>query len=95
MDPDIEVEALGGHDVIRGAAGVLLHLRREAHDGPRTELDAHRFAVDGDKVLVWGRIRVIDHGSLSDSPAAWRFTVRDGRVTHVSMLNSGVLPSVA
>lgn len=56
-------------------------------EGPRVEVDAHRVEVLCDeRVAVHGRIRVIDGGSLSDSPAAWTFTVRHGRVTAITPL---------
>jgi ketosteroid isomerase-like protein len=55
----------------------------------RIEVDAHRLEEDGDEdVLVHGRIRVIDRGSLTDSPAAWRFTVRGGRVMAIVPLTA-------
>jgi hypothetical protein len=58
--------------------------------GLRVELDAHRFEVeDPEHVRVVGRIRVFDGGSLTDSPAAWRFTVRGGRVVRIAPLRRG------
>jgi hypothetical protein len=52
------------------------------------ELDAHRIVTeDAEHVRVDGRIRVFDGGSLSDSPAAWRFTVRNGRVVGLEPLH--------
>ena len=57
-------------------------------DGRRVEVDAHRIqADDAEHVSVHGRIRVIDGGSLTDSPAAWRFTVRAGRVVEITPLD--------
>jgi ketosteroid isomerase-like protein len=93
--PDIEADAMA-HEPIRGISAALLRLRRETNGGTRTEVHAHRFVVDGDEVLAYGRLRVIDHGRLADSPAAWRFTVRDGRVTRLAPLRSAAaLPHVA
>jgi ketosteroid isomerase-like protein len=89
MHPDVEAQTTLGREYIRGTTGVLAYVRREHDGGPRTELDAHRFVVDGDEVLAYGRMRVIDRGSLADSPAAWRFRVRAGRVTHMAPLRSG------
>ena len=60
-----------------------LRLPSEA-DGRRTEVLAHRIEAHGDEVLAYGRLRVVDGGSLTDSPAQWRCTVRDGRVLSVT-----------
>ena len=58
-------------------------------EGRRVEIDAHRVVPeDAEHVLVHGRIRVIERGGLTDSPAIWRFTVRAGRVVHVAPLQT-------
>ena len=63
----------------------------------RVEVDAHRLEAEGEEsVRVDGRIRVIDGGSLTDSPGAWRFTVGGGRVLAIATLGSrraGVRPA--
>ena len=65
------------------------YLVRESIDGMRVELDAHRIEREGaDSVLVAGRVRIIDGGSLTDSPVTWRFVVRHGRVVDVLRVQS-------
>ena len=81
---DRDVRATMGHSqdvVMEGVAAVEAFLARQSAEGMRVEVDAHHIEREGDeRVRVDGRIRVIDGGKLSDSPAAWRFTVRRGRV---------------
>ena len=60
-----------------------------SREGSRVEVDAHRIiAEDAEHVAVHGRIRVIESGGLTDSPAAWRFTVRGGRVVEIHQLDT-------
>jgi hypothetical protein len=57
-------------------------------EGVRVELEAHRIeAEDAEHVHVEGRVRIINGGSLSDSPATWRVTVRGGRVHAIEPVN--------
>jgi hypothetical protein len=51
--------------------------------GRRVEVQAHRFVRAGDDVIAFGRVRVFQDGALSDSPAAWRITLREGRVKRI------------
>ena len=64
---------------VRGLDGVRAYLEAEER-GRRTEVMAHRIEACGDEVVAYGRLRIVDGGSLADSPAAWRFRVRDGAV---------------
>ena len=83
MDPDVEATAVAGRQLYRGVDDVLGYFERATARGGRAKLDAHEFVTVGDEVSVYGRIRIMDHGTLTDSPAAWRFTVRDGRVRRI------------
>ena len=92
MDPDVRA-AMGPTDdhVVEGVAAVRRYLARESAEGPRVEVDAHRIEPESDeRVRVDGRIRVIDGGRITDSPAAWRFTVRGGRVVEIVPLDPAV-----
>jgi ketosteroid isomerase-like protein len=83
VDPALVAETGGGRQVLGGADDVLAYLRRQRAGDSRTEVVAHRYECDGDDVVVHGRLRVLGRGSLSDSPASWRVTVRDGRVARI------------
>jgi ketosteroid isomerase-like protein len=56
------------------------------HDGADSETTVEasplRFEERGDSVLVPGRIRIRNGGSLSDSPVFWIMTLREGKVVH-------------
>jgi ketosteroid isomerase-like protein len=90
VDPEVEAAmGPGDGDLIHGVVALGQYFAREAADGPRVEVDAHRLECDGaGGVRVYGRRRVIGHGTLADSPAAWHITVRDGRVTTLLPLNA-------
>jgi len=85
LDPDVEATSVGGRGVHRGVDDVLAAFA-PSEIGRRAELDADRIVAVGDEVSVVGRIRVRDRGTLTDSPAAWRFTVREGRVRRIVAL---------
>ena len=82
MHPEFRARTATGATV-RGVDGVREWLEAQDH-GPRTEFTAHRFESSGDEVIAYGRVRVMDGASLTDSPAAWRFRVRDGVVLSVA-----------
>lgn len=87
LDPDIEAQAMADGDAVRGIAEVRRMFGRESATGARVEVDAHRIEqVSEDEVHVHGRIRVIDRGSLADSPGAWCFTVKHGRLMAIAPL---------
>jgi ketosteroid isomerase-like protein len=84
LDPDVEAVTLADGRVLRGADAVRAYLGDEDHGRrPRTEVEAHEVEAHGDRVDVRGRIRVIGSGRVTDSPAAWTFTVRAGRVVQI------------
>jgi ketosteroid isomerase-like protein len=96
MTPDVVMVPATGAPVLVGAAAVGAYLARELGSRTRIEVEAHRICADGDRVHVYGRRRVICGGSLTDSPAAWTLTVRDGRVCGVEPLAAEAgLPQVA
>ena len=86
LAPDAELQPAPDAPVVRGAHAVRSHLHGELAAGVRVEIEPHRIAVCGDRVDVVGRRRVFERGSLSDSPAAWTFTVRGGRVVRMEPL---------
>lgn len=89
MAPGITALTLGTGSVVKGVEGVRAFLRAESRPGARrTEVQAHRIVGQGDDVLVYGRIRIFEGGALSDSPAAWRFTVRDGLIERIVPLTA-------
>ena len=62
---------------------------REAPEGARIEVEAHRIEDDGpDHVRVQGRIRLITAGALTDSPSDWRLTVEGGRVVDIATVGA-------
>ena len=85
LDPDVEATSVGGRGVHRGVEDVLA-VFAPAGAGRRTELAADRIVAVGEEVSVVGRVRVRDRGTLSDSPAAWRFSVHEGRVRRIVAL---------
>ena len=83
LDPEIEATTTEGRRY-HGLDGVREYFAAQA-DGARTEVCAHRIEGSGNgTVIAWGRIRVVGRGSLADSPAAWRFEVRDGVVASIA-----------
>lgn len=86
LDPKVTWLGRDGEAPLIGSTAVQLHLQRELAEGIRVEAEAHRIVVDGDRVHVAGRRRVFERGALSDSPATWTFTVRDGLVTRIEPL---------
>ena len=93
LDPDVQVQTFPDGEIVDGVAAVRRTFGRGPATGPRIEVEAHRIEPEGgDVVRVYGRVRVIEHGTLSDSPGAWRFLVRGGRVVAIAPLEA---PSAA
>lgn len=84
LDPAVEVTTFPGGRTLRGHADVRAAFERERAGGGRVEVHAHRVVAEDDAVIVHGRVRVFAHGGLSDSPAAWRFELADGRVIRIA-----------
>ena len=87
LDPDIDaVSTTGVH-----YRGIEAARRYFAAEGADTQILGQRFEEESDgSVIARGRIRRYGRGSLADSPAAWRVTVRDGRVATVHALTGAV-----
>lgn len=83
LDPGVAWAGRAGDPVLLGASAVQMHLQQELAAGVRVEAEAHRIVTDGDRVHVVGRRRVFERGALSDSPATWTFTIRDGLITRI------------
>jgi hypothetical protein len=86
LSPDLQAETFADGEVVAGRDGArsYLDLRTGQDAGCRTEVQAHRLLIEGDDVIAVGRIRVFEDGTLSDSPAAWRFTVKNGLVERIA-----------
>jgi len=83
MHDDISALSVADGREYHGVEEVRAAFLEPGADGRRVEVDAHRLHAHGDDVVVHGRIRVVERGSLVDSPAAWRFPVREGRVSRI------------
>jgi ketosteroid isomerase-like protein len=92
MDPDIVAVSTAEGRTLRGVPAIAGFFERERQGRVRTEVDAHRFVADGATVRVHGRVRVIEGGTMADSPAAWQFEVRDGRVVRIAPLPAAAAP---
>ena len=84
LAPAVEVRALDGA-VYRGLDEVRAYL---AADLDRVEVHGRDFIVDGDTIVVTGRLRRFTAGSFSDGPACWRCAVAGGRVTYLQAARS-------
>ena len=95
MAEDVTAVSVVDGELIEGIEAVRAWLvANDDRTGPRrTEVQAHHLVADGDDVVVHGRVRVFCDGALSDSPAAWRFTVRDGLVRRVVPLSGADAPA--
>ena len=83
-----EARAAGDVRRVRALMDPNVSFARGSTEGMRVEVDAHRIvAEDDEQVRVHGRIRIIEPSGLSDSPAAWRFTVRGGRIVAITPLS--------
>ncbi len=87
MHPDVVVTTFTEDRTLHGIKAVLEHLRAQTASH-REEVEAHRMVADGDVVHVSGRVRVLDGARIADSPAAWRFVVRDGRVARIDPVHA-------
>jgi len=84
MHPDIVATTIAGGRTYTGLEAVSDVFARLHTTGDRVEVTAQRLVPDGDRVGVFGRIRTITAGRLVDSPAAWTFTVCDGRLARIA-----------
>ena len=92
LDPEIDAVTYSGEHY-HGIDDVRSYL---AAEGATTEVLAQRIEADGDgSVIARGRVRIHGKGSLADSPAAWRLTVRDGRVATIEALKTSAARAAA
>ena len=80
LHPQIEATTTAGSTLV-GIDAVRTYLVQSAQ---RTEVHAHRIERSGDGVIAYGRVRIVEGGSLVDSPAAWRFRLADGKVRSIA-----------
>ncbi len=93
-DPAVEFHAptaavTQGGEPYRGHAGLRRYLADVGalYDRLDLELDDVR-AVDAERVLALGRVRVHGAGRAIDAPAGWLWTVRAGRVVRVEVFET-------
>ena len=80
LHPEIRATTTDGL-TFEGMAAVRAYISRA---GAHVEVYAHRIEQCDDGALAYGRVRVVDGGSLVDSPAAWRFRMDDGLVRSIT-----------
>jgi ketosteroid isomerase-like protein len=85
LHPEVEMTTVTGQHLV-GAEEVRAFLSREAR---RIETHAHRIVQSEHGATVYGRMRIVDHGSLVDSPAVWHFRLTEGLVRGITPLPSG------
>lgn len=75
----------GGHELLRGRDEIRAFFRDSAEGGFSVNIRTHGFAVEGDKVVVRGSIRVArPDGSFAETSARWNYRFRDGLVDRIS-----------
>jgi ketosteroid isomerase-like protein len=85
-DPEIEVTTVtavlaGRDEPYRGYEGLETYIADVAATWTRLELFPETFhRLDEERTLVLGRVRAWRAGASADSPNAWVWTIRDGKV---------------
>lgn len=88
LDPEIELRSaiVGGAEgnTYRGHEGVRKWMAESDAAWAELRLEAEEFRDLGDDVLIIGRLRAKgrESGAEVESPIAWLFTVRRGRIVH-------------
>jgi ketosteroid isomerase-like protein len=82
LDEDAVVLAKADGRLLRGLDQIRAYLTSIA-ETRRVEVSATRLEASEDAVTVHGRLRVFSKRGMSDSPATWVVTVRDGRIRTV------------
>jgi ketosteroid isomerase-like protein len=91
-DPEIEVHTVTGavagrEEPYRGHAGLEQYLCDVGEVWDEIELYPHEFLeLDGERVLVLGRVRAKREGSTIDTPNAWLWEFRGDLVSCVRIL---------
>lgn len=90
-DEAIEISTVTGSlsgrtEPYRGHEGLGRYMEDLASTWKRIELQPQQFkALDGDRVLVFGRVRAWHERGFLDSSNAWLWTLRDARVVSVQV----------
>jgi ketosteroid isomerase-like protein len=85
-DPEIEIRAVTaalahGGEPYRGVEGVEQYMRDVGEVWDELELLPHEFHdLDGERTLVFGRVRARRGTTLIDSPNAWLWRLRTDRI---------------
>jgi ketosteroid isomerase-like protein len=81
---DAENRPITTDTVLRGREAIRDFLKDTAAAGMVLEASTFRFeANDQGQVAVFGRLRVRGPEGIKDTPAAWIYTLADGKVVHV------------
>lgn len=77
----------GRTEPYRGHAGLEQYMNDLSSTWKRLELQPQNFqSLDGERTLVFGRVRAWDDSGVLDASNAWVWTVRAGRVVSVKVL---------
>jgi ketosteroid isomerase-like protein len=86
---DFTGRALATGELVEGPGGAAEFMRRSNTGLNEREATAFRFERNGNgQVAVFGRLRVRGPDGMVDTPAAWIYSVADGRVTSVQSYTS-------
>lgn len=90
-DPEIEISSVTGilsarETPYKGIAALVSYIRDVSTIWDSIELVPEEFhELDGDRVLVFGRVRATRSGSEIDTPNAWLWTLSEGLVVSVQV----------
>jgi ketosteroid isomerase-like protein len=91
-DPEVEVHTVTGtvagrKEPYRGHAGLEAYMRDVNEVWDEIELYPHEFIeLEGERVLVLGRVRARREGSMVDTPNAWLWSFKERLVKSVRIL---------
>jgi ketosteroid isomerase-like protein len=84
FDPDIEFQPWGSDQTYRGIAAARRFARKAASDPTFPRPAAISVVEKGDDAIVMGSVAVSRDGAyVEHRPAAWRVTVRDGKLVRI------------
>ena len=90
-DPEIEISSVTGilsgrETPYQGIAALVSYIRDVSTIWDEIELVPEDFhELEGDRVLVFGRVRASRRSAEIDTPNAWLWTLREGRVVSVQV----------
>ena len=86
---DFAGRTLSTGELIEGRLGADAFMVRANADQSTLQADAYRFEPNGrGQVGVFGRLRVRGPAGLVDTPAAWIYSVSNGRIQHAQSFTS-------